>query len=186
MSRYQSLRAEEPRAQPQLQQVTAQEIHDEVARRRAPFLRRMQQLQLNAAERGDLNNEQRIARLERMIEGAFPDGNKRPPTMEELQAKLDAITALDVQQSLQAQRQQEFQDALREYNLSENPPPCYRSNTAGLTPDERLENLERIIKKAFPQAFCQEDDQPRKRSLSMAAPASVVSSVFSEFYKTGL
>ena len=184
MSNYKSLGAEEPRPRPQLQPVTAQEIQDEVERRRNPFLRRMTQLQLNAAERSGLNLEQRMVRLERMIEGAFPDGNKRPPTMEELQAKLDAITALDVMQALQAQRQQEFQEEMRDYNLSENPQPCYRSNTAGLTSDERLANLERIIKKAFPQAFCEEDDPPRKRSLSMAAPTSVVSSVFSEFYKT--
>ena len=173
----------QPEPEPQRIPVTQDDVRNYMERLRAPVARKMRQLEINEEERRGLTHDLRLERLENILEALFPEGFRRkaPQSLEELRNEWGNITEEKARETLQAQNEADFQFRWSSWNDIENAGPTYRGRTGGDngTLEARLAALER-----------------RGNNLNVAygakvepvstAPASVVSSVFAKFYKTGL
>lgn len=96
--------------EPVKRQVTVRDVNERLEKLRKPLEMKLATLLQNERERSFLNEEQRITRLERILEGIYSKGfpQTEPPSKEQLEKELNAITPNFVALLLEAEYDQNY------------------------------------------------------------------------------
>ena len=91
-------------------QVTEQDVNEYMQKLQEPVYRKMAAVNRNRAARSGLSDEQRITRLEQILEGLYPFGFPRtaPQSDEQLREELSSITRERAAELLREQYHNEF------------------------------------------------------------------------------